>query len=271
MGENGRRPVPPGRVQMADDAASLERIVGLLRDCPLLYGIPDEEIPSIARMCSTHSFRAGQQIFSEGQSSTGLWVLAEGRVRLFHADARGRQQVVSFRGPSSALELAAAMDGRKHGASAAAIEDCTLVYVPRATLTSLGRQYPITIRNVIDQLCLELRQQDISTAVTSLRDARGRIGCTLLQLAREHGTPIDGGTRINYRLTRQDIADRSAVTLETAIRVLSNLQRSGAIRTNAQVIEIVDKLGLERLTECDSCELDCSVFATPKPPTNGHR
>jgi CRP/FNR family transcriptional regulator len=161
------------------------------------------------------------------------------------------------------------MDGRKHGSSAVAIEDSTLVYVPRATLTNLGRVYPITIRNVIDQLCLELRQQDISTAITSLRDARGRIGCTLLQLAREHGTPIPGGKRIDYRLTRQDIADRSAVTLETAIRVLSNLQRSGAIRTNQQVIEIVDLAGLERLTECDSCEFDCSVFASPQPPTNG--
>lgn len=269
--EAARPSVPPDRNQAGNGAAPFEHLVTFLRACPLLFGIPDADIATVAAVCSTHAFRAGQQIFSEGQPSTGLWVLAEGRVRLFHADIRGRQQVVSFRGPTSSLELAAALDGRKHGASAAALEDCTLIYVPRSTLVSLSRAYPITIRNVIDQLCLELRQQDIATAITSLRDARGRIGCTLLQLAREHGSPIAGGSRIEYRLTRQDIADRSAVTLETAIRVLSSLQRSGALRTRAQVIEIVDLAGLERLTECESCELDCSVFATPRPPASPPR
>ena len=248
-----------------DTEERLARLVEVLRACPLLFGIGDEDLADIASVCTTTAFQPQEQIFAEGEPCRGLWLLAEGRVRLYHADAEGRQHVVSFRGPHSPLDLAPALDGRAHSASAVALEACTLVFLPRPTLVTLSREYPITIRNVLDQLCVELRQRDIATAVASLRDARGRICCTLLQLARQYGLRMPDSLRIDYRLTRQDVADRSAVTLETAIRVLSDLQRKGIVRTQAQVIEILDLAGLQHSSECQECELDCSIFANPQP------
>lgn len=241
------------------------KLVDVLRACPLLFGVSEDDLLDIAAVCTTATFLPQEQIFAESEPCHGLWVLGEGRVRLYHADAEGRQHVVSFRGPHSPLDLAPALDGRAHSASAVALETCNLVFVPRSTLVSLSREYPITIRNTLDQLCLELRQRDIATAIASLRDARGRICCTLLQLARQYGVRLENGLRIDYRLTRQDVADRSGVTLETAIRILSDLQRKGIIRTQAQVIEILDLAGLQHSSECDECELDCSVFAKPQP------
>jgi CRP/FNR family transcriptional regulator, cyclic AMP receptor protein len=260
-----QRRIPVTDRRRDDSPERASRLVDVLRDCPLLFGIGDEDLEDIAAVCTTAAFQPQEQIFAEGESCRGLWLLAEGRVRLYHADAEGRQHVVSFRGPHSPLDLAPALDGRAHSASAVALESCSLVFIPRATLVTLGRDYPITIRNVVDQLCVELRQRDIATAIASLRDARGRICCTLLTLAREYGLRLPGALRIDYRLTRQDVADRSAVTLETAIRVLSDLQRKAIIRTQAQVIDILDLAGLQHSSECQECELDCSVFATPQP------
>lgn len=248
-----------------DSRDKLVKLVDVLRACPLLFGIADDDLHDIAAVCTTATFQPQEQIFAESEPCRGLWVLGEGRVRLYHADAEGRQHVVSFRGPHSPLDLAPALDGRSHSASAIALETCNLVFVPRSMLVTLSREYPITIRNTLDQLCLELRQRDIATAIASLRDARGRICCTLLQLAQQYGLRVPGALRIDYRLTRQDVADRSGVTLETAIRILSDLQRKGIIRTQAQVIDIVDLAGLQHSSECEECELDCSVFARPQP------
>ena len=266
---NGIPPAPrrvPGPERRRDDLRERGAwLIDVLRACPLLFGIDDDNLAKIAAVCSVSTFQPQEQIFAEGEPCRGLWVLAEGRVRLYHADAEGRQHVVSFRGEHSPLDLAPALDGRAHSASAVALEACTLVFLPRPMLVSLSREYPITIRNVLDQLCVELRQRDIATAIASLRDARGRICCTLLMLAREYGLRLPDTLRIDYRLTRQDVADRSAVTLETAIRVLSDLQRKGIIRTQAQVIDILDLAGLQHSSECQECELDCSVFAQPQP------
>lgn len=236
------------------------RLVSVLERCPLLTGLERCEVEEIAALCRFQPFPAQTDIFIEGQACDGLWVLASGRVRLYHSAADGRQHVVSFRGESSPLELGSALDGRAYTATATALEDCVLVYVPKAVLSHLARNYPVTVRNTIEQLCLELRQRDIATAVATLKDARGRIGCTLLQLARQYGQRLPDGVRIGFRLTRQDIADRSGVTIETAIRVLSDLQRQGVLRTQAQVIDILDADRLQHPTNCGVCQFDCSVF-----------
>ncbi len=241
-------------------------LVEVLANCPLLFDIPIAQLDEVAKDCSIVSVKAQEHAFLEGEPCRGIWVIARGRVRLYHADAQGRQQVVSFRGPNYPLELAPALDGRPHTANALAMEDCELVFMPRAAMSLLAVKFPITIRNTLDQLCLEVRQRDIAVAIASLRDARGRVGCTILQMARQYGVQTQCGTiNIEYRLTRQDIADRSAVTLETSIRVLSDLQRRGLVRTRAQNIEILSLEGLRKLSECDECELDCSVFAKPRP------
>jgi CRP/FNR family transcriptional regulator len=174
--------------------------------------------------------------------------------------ADGRQHIVGFLAPTAPLEVASALDGRPHLATATAMDNVTAVLVPKALLPWIAEQFPVTVRNAIELLCLEVRQREIATVIASVKDARGRIGCTLLQLARQFGVPNGRGTRIAYRLSRQDIADRSGVTIETAIRVLSDLQRRGVIHTSAQVIEIVDLEGLRGPTECDECQFDCSVF-----------
>lgn len=256
MPNNGRQ---PALSEVAADDRSF--LINALGQCSLLQGLSTEQLAEVADLVRVRAVRAQTDVFTEGQPCTGLWVLVAGRVRLYHSAADGRQQVVSFRAPVSVLELGPALDGRPFTATATALDDVILAVLPRAQLRSLSERFPITIRNTIDQLCVELRQRDIATGVATLKDARGRVGCALLQLALQFGTQTPNGVRIAYRLTRQDVADISGVTLETAIRVLSDFQRQGVLRTQAQILEIVDMEGLREPTNCADCQFDCSVFA----------
>jgi CRP-like cAMP-binding protein len=233
----------------------------VLRRCVLTSGLDDEDIERISRASTIHTFPAQSEVFDEGSPSRGLWVLGRGRVRLGHVMADGRQQVVGFKGPGMALELTSVLDGRPHTATATVQDDAALVFLPRPVLLSVVRRYPVTLHNAIDQVCLEIRQRDIATAVTTLKDARGRIACVLLHLIRQFPSQQESGTRIGYRLTRQDIADRASVTLETAIRVLSEYQREGLVHTKSQIIEILDLNRLGEHAGCGECQFDCSVFA----------
>jgi CRP-like cAMP-binding protein len=248
---------------VADDA-----LVEVLFRCPLVRGLSREEVSEIASFSAIHAFPARAEVFDEGARCNGLWVLTSGRIRLYHAAADGRQLVVRFQVPSSPLDLGAALDGRPHTASATTLEPSTLVFLPRSVLATLGQKYPITLRNVVDLLCLEVRQRTIAIATASLKDAKGRIRCVLLQLAHQFGLRRDGRVIINYRLTRQDIADRAGVTIETSIRVLSELQRQGVIRTQNRILEILDLESLTAASHCAGCQFDCSVFQDPFPRSN---
>ena len=238
-----------------------ERTIAALERFPLVAGLSRAEVTEIALQCSLHRIPAHRRVFEEGERSKGLWVITSGRVRLHHLMADGRQHVVGFRAPTSALDLSSALDGRPYTATATTLEDAELVLVPRALLQELGKLYPVTVRNAIDLLCLEVRQRDITTAIAALKDARGRIACALLQLARQFGRKHGNAVRIDYRLTRQDIADRSGVTVETAIRVMSDLQQRGVLRTESQIIDILDIEQIRLEPSCEDCQFECSVFA----------
>lgn len=252
-------------------AAEAQTIASAFSHLVLLQGLSDREIREVASQFHLRTFPAQATVFEEGEASRMLWILISGRVRLSHATADGRQHIVCLRGPVSVLELGPVLDGRPFSSGATALDESVLAFLPRQAIAPISARHPILVRNVIDELCQELRRRDISTAIATLRDARGRIACALMQLARQFGHPIDDGIRIDFRLSRQDIADIAGVTLETAIRVLSSLQRQGIIRTQAQIIEIAVPDGLMEPAGCDDCQFDCTVFGHRGrlPLTNG--
>jgi CRP/FNR family transcriptional regulator len=244
--------------------SSVERTLGALQACPLVSGLTHDEVAEIAVRSVLKCVDANHRVFAENEPCKGLWVITSGRVRLHHLMADGRQQVVGFHAPTTALNLSAALDGRPYMATATALENAEFVLIPRPLLSELGRLHPAIVRNAIDLLCLEVRQRDITTAVAALKDARGRIGCSLLQLARQFGVSRGAAIQIDYPLTRQHIADRSGVTVETAIRVMSEMQQRGVIRTDSQIIEILDITGIAASSSCEDCQFQCSVFAPPR-------
>jgi CRP/FNR family transcriptional regulator, cyclic AMP receptor protein len=244
---------------------SMAQVADALEFCGLLQGVPRNEVERIAESVRVQSFAAGTDVFVEGDDCLGLWILATGRLRLHHSMADGRQRVVNFVLPSSPIELGAALDGQPFSSTGTALDDSLLLFMPREIVTEVSQRNRITIRNAFDQLCREIRRRDIATAVATLKDARGRIACALLQLAQQYGRPTDDGVRIDYRLSRQDMADLAGVRLETVIRILSELTKNAVVRTESQIIEIIDVPALRGPTSCMECQFDCSVFAFPRP------
>jgi len=74
-----------------------------------------------------------------------------------------------------------------------------------------------------------------------------RIARTLLMLSRKAGVVDADGVSIDLPLTRQDIADMAATTVETTIRVLSNFKKLGLVETEKGRIIIRDKPKLDEM------------------------
>lgn len=66
-------------------------------------------------------------------------------------------------------------------------------------------------------------------AIAGQRRVDDRLYQLLLLLKQEFGQPIAEGTRLNIRLTHQDIANAICTTRVTVTRMLGRLQQAGAI------------------------------------------
>ena len=64
------------------------------------------------------SFSKGAVLYEEGEASTGVYVILEGRAKLSVNSSQGKMLVLGFFGPGTILGLAAAILGRTHAATA---------------------------------------------------------------------------------------------------------------------------------------------------------
>ncbi len=74
-----------------------------------------------------------------------------------------------------------------------------------------------------------------------------RIAALLLKLAEKSGVETPGGTVIEFKLTKQDIADMVGTTVETSIRTMSQFKREGLIAEKEGQIVIKDPEKLRAL------------------------
>lgn len=213
--------------------------------------------PAEVRHCAP-----GEQLFAEGEAAAGLWFVTAGRVRLSRRDTRGREIVTAFQGPGAALDLAAALDGHAHSATAVATDATELLFVSRAQLVTMLDDPALRAR-LYGLIGREMRQRDVLMRVLYTKKAQARVYCSLLHLAQCFGIGEGGAAAISGALRRQDIADLTGIRIETAIRIMSDLEKRDIIHTANQEIRLLDREQLMVLNGCLTCRCDCSVFDPP--------
>ncbi|MCY1237843.1 Crp-like helix-turn-helix domain protein [compost metagenome] len=83
----------------------------------------------------------------------------------------------------------------------------------------------------------------------STEEVERRVAHTVLRLAEQAGKPEGGGVRIDFPISRQDIAEMTGTTLHTVSRILSAWEGQGLVQGGRQKLMLKDIPGLRRLAE----------------------
>ena len=151
----------------------------------------------------------------------------------------GKEFVIAYFGPGEMFAEVAVFEGKAYPAGAQALTDSTLVAINRDDFTAFLANNPGVALKIINLLGGRLRD-----ALNRLRDLAGerveqRIAGILLMLSARLGPELP--------FTRQEIADMSGTTTETAIRVITRLKKAGLIRSVRGRITITDEQSLRLL------------------------
>jgi CRP/FNR family transcriptional regulator len=141
----------------------------------------------------------------------------------------------------------AVYEGLPFPASAVALEPTTCVVIPRGDFFALIEQHPSLARGLL--LGLTQRLVELTTRLTDLTGGRvePRFARLFLKMAQESGQPVAGGTFIAVALSRQELADLTGTTIETAIRIMSRWGKQDIVRTEKDGFLVVNRDALETL------------------------
>jgi CRP-like cAMP-binding protein len=218
----------------------------LLSKVPAFSRLTEEHLTLLASSVGSQSFERGETIFHQGSIGSALYIIVAGQVRIYTISAAGQELTLAiFRAGDFFGELAL-LDGQPRSASAKALDPTTTLTLHRAAFLHTINACPPIAASLLEAMALRLRQTTAHAGQLASHSAPQRVVRQLLDLAMQHGVSDDGATRIDLRLTQDDLASMSGTTRETVNRVLSSLRDQGLIRIERARVSVLDLAELER-------------------------
>lgn len=216
---------------------ALQDIQGFSRDCggcPIRHRAvcarcDADELLMLERMKSYRTYAAGQPIVWSGDAMDFVGSVVTGVATLTHTMEDGRRQMIGLLLPSDFV----GRPGRPRARyDVTAVTDVVMCCFRMKPFEDLLRTTPHVAQQVLDMTLDELDAAREWLLLLGRKTAREKIASLLLIIARREDLrePKDGGTRtIDLPLTRVQMADYLALTLETVSRQMSALRRDGLI------------------------------------------
>jgi CRP/FNR family transcriptional regulator, polysaccharide utilization system transcription regulator len=182
-------------------------------------------------------FKKGQHIFNEGNYPLGVYCIDTGKVKLEHSGDEGKMQIVRMAKAGNIVGYRALFCNEKYNASAVAIEDTNICFVPKDVFNKVLESNNQLAHNFIKLLASDLRKAEDHLTELAQNPVRERMAKALLFLKETYGLEEDEAT-INVTLTREELADLVGTATETAIRLLSELRHDGIVEFVGKKIRI---------------------------------
>ena len=190
--------------------------------------------------------RRRQILFAEGNRSTHLYAIREGKIKLVNVDAGGREHVMAVLESGDLFGFEAIFDSA-YATDAEALTDGELCLAAGDELRELISRVPTMAIDFARYLHHQLCQAGARQRYLSASGARAKLAGYLL-----HQLPEDGegeGFVVPNDLTLRDLGGALGLAPETVCRTFSTLRATEVIETHPAGIRVRDVTTLRRLSE----------------------
>jgi CRP-like cAMP-binding protein len=201
----------------------------------------------VAATVCLREFDKGEFLFREGDASEHLYTVLAGRVKVFKTTPRGADVILEFFGAGDPVGAAAVYESRPYPANACALEPCTCALIPRPAFFALLEEHPTLVRGMLVGLAHRLVELTSRLAELSGGRIEARFARFFLKLANDVGRPRPEGIFVPLALSRQELADMTGTTIETAIRIMSRWGKQEIVLTEKDGFVVANRAELETL------------------------
>ena len=203
-------------------------------------GCERAHLAEVAALSGFQRIARRRRLYSHGEPVAGIYVVAEGRVRVVRGAGETRALTVAYRGPGDVVGEIAITQRSRHVDTATALDTVDVVQIPPRCIEKLLGQNAGLARRMIE-LMVE-RRLDAERRIESLllRTVESRVAEFLLDAANRYGVPDSRGVLIGIKYTHQEIADYVGSTRETVTLTLGELKRRSLVLFDHRRIVVRD-------------------------------
>lgn len=222
------------------------RIQQKCRDCPhrdedRFCALSDSDLRLFESLKITRVYPKGTRIFVEGQPTTGVYVLCQGRVKLSTCSSDGKIIILGIAGPGDVLGLSSVVSDVEHEATAEVVEICQVNFVPRGDFVKYIQHNPGACLSAAKQLGRNYHAAHQMVCSLGLSESVFvKLGKLFLNWSASHNGG-NGTVRLKNSFTHEEIAEMIGTTRETVTRSLREMRERGLVTLKGSDLIIHDK------------------------------
>jgi CRP/FNR family cyclic AMP-dependent transcriptional regulator len=199
----------------------------------------------------------GSVLFVEGQPSSGVYILCQGRVKLSTCSREGKIIILQIAEPGEVLGLSAVVSDSQYEATAEVLEPCQVNFIRKADFLRFLQQNSDACLSAVKQMSrnyqtahLQICSLGLSSSVADKLAKLFLSWCNAHSNGNHHGNENGNGSgsvRLKISYTHEEIAEMIGTSRETVSRLLKTFRERNLITLKGSDLVIHDQKRLEMI------------------------
>jgi CRP-like cAMP-binding protein len=211
----------------------------LLGKSVVFNGLDPEDLRRLAAIGREVLLQPGAVLFEQGEESDGLYIVAEGIIRIYLTAGDGREATISLLEEGEMIGEIALLDGLPRSAGAAALTGARLIFIPHKPFCDLLDASPRLSRQIMLMLCERLRAANSQVEQAIFHDLRYRLLVLLRQIAVIHGRIEKDVAIVDLDVTQGMLAQMLGASREAVNKQLRTLAKEGRVVMDGRQIRVL--------------------------------
>jgi len=204
-----------------------------LNSISLFQGVPEADLKAVRQRVQVKRLPVRTALMRSEEPGDLVYIIASGTVKVHREQEDGTEIILAILRAGEIAGEMAAIDSLGRSASVTTLEASTLLVMERSLFRSMLREMPAVALNLVRILSRRIRYANAHIAALAALDARGRVACELLVLARDFGSSTSDGMVIPFCLSQSELAGLVGATRVRVNQVLSEYRQHDFIGVDA--------------------------------------
>jgi CRP/FNR family cyclic AMP-dependent transcriptional regulator len=224
-----------------------EEKLRLLSMVDILEPLSQEEIKELSLRVPDTYIEQGRILYTPQEKSEALFMLKEGRVRIYRVGPDGREFTIAVVGAGTVFGEMSLTAQSLENACAEAMEPVVICKMRRDDLERLVMDKPQVGLKVMSVLSERLSLAEDRMEDMALKEVPARLASFILRLIESEGVVTREGYKVPARYTHRQVATMIGSKRETVTKAFTLLQEVGAVELKWRRIHVKDIVTLQEV------------------------
>lgn len=223
----------------------------MVRALPVFSGMEEGAFDRLLEQSTHRHIAQGSTVFQQGEEAKLFYILVQGRLKVTQVTADGQQIIVRVVNPGDLFGFALALGRHDYPGTPLALVDSSVLAWPMELMTGFMARNPTLAVKTMQMIGSRLDAAHSRIREISTQEVEQRVAHAIIRLARDAGVKEETGIRIDFPVSRQDIAELTGTTLHTVSRIISQWQGKGWVEGGRKSLIVRDLKRLRHIAQSD--------------------